>query len=179
MTLTQFFDRLDRFERRISLHELKELLGELDVSVDEVSRYLCFKDTGYQRNLLHEGSAYEALILCWKAGQRSAIHDHRGSSCGILVIRGTATETTFVRNAQDWIVPDGSFERRQGGVCGSNDMDTHQVSNLQAGGEDLITMHVYSPPLREVSNYSLTDNTVTSVVAPVNRTPDALASHVE
>ena len=34
-------------------------------------------------------------MLCWKNGQRSPIHDHTGSSCGVRVLRGTLTETLF------------------------------------------------------------------------------------
>jgi hypothetical protein len=31
------------------------------------------------------------------------------------------------------------------------------VSNLQPGDADLVTLHVYSPPLRRMGTYSLTD----------------------
>ena len=45
------------------------------------------------------------------------------------------------------------------GRCGSQDSDLHQVSNLQDGDADLVTLHVYSPPLRWMGTYSLTDDT--------------------
>jgi hypothetical protein len=35
----------------------------------------------------------------------------------------------------------------------------HQISNLQAGDADLVTLHVYSPPLMWMGTYSLTDRT--------------------
>ncbi len=34
----------------------------------------------------------------------------------------------------------------------------HQVSNLQDGDADLVTLHIYSPPLRLMGTYSLFDN---------------------
>lgn len=40
----------------------------------------------------------------------------------------------------------------------SQDEDTHQVGNLQKS-EDLITLHAYSPPLKNIDIYSL-DNTI-------------------
>ncbi len=33
----------------------------------------------------------------------------------------------------------------------------HQISNLQAGAADLVTLHIYSPPLVRMGTYSLTD----------------------
>jgi len=167
-TLEPFFTELDRLEDRIPLGRLTELLRELNVTIDDVRDHVMFSPDSYQRNLVRRGPAYEALLLCWKNGQRSAIHDHRGSACGVLVVKGTATETVFERNEQGWIYAVGSHEREEGGVCGSNDMDTHQISNLQPGGQDLITLHIYSPPLGLVGNYSLTDNTVEEVVSPIN-----------
>jgi hypothetical protein len=46
-----------------------------------------------------------------------------------------------------------------GSVMGSEDTDIHQVSNLQLGDADLVTLHVYSPPLLWMGTYSLMDRT--------------------
>ena len=43
-----------------------------------------------------------------------------------------------------------------GTVIGSQDSDLHQVSNLQDGNLDLVTLHVYSPPLFRMGTYSIT-----------------------
>ena len=53
-----------------------------------------------------------------------------------------------------------SRDLHEGLVCASQDADMHQVSNLQAEGEDLITMHIYSPPLLKMKTFSLTDRTI-------------------
>ena len=50
-----------------------------------------------------------------------------------------------------------SLRRLIGAVVGSVDKDMHQVSNLQAGDADLVTLHVYSPPLLVMGTYSLHD----------------------
>ena len=39
-----------------------------------------------------------------------------------------------------------------GFVAASSDRDVHRVSNLD--GEDLVTLHVYSPPLAETGTYT-------------------------
>src|SRR5262249_49576071 len=96
-------------------------------------------------------------ILCWKNGQRSPIHDHVGSSCGVRVLRGTMTETRFEFAPNGHVKAVSSRDFEPNSVCGSQDYDMHQVSNLQAGDADLVTLHVYSPPLVRMGTYSLMD----------------------
>ena len=83
---------------------------------------------------VHDGPAYQALLLCWRNGQRSPIHNHRGSNCGVKVLRGVATETVFGRAPNGMVVADRSRDLPPGHICASADDDIHQMSNLQAGG---------------------------------------------
>lgn len=164
-------DLLEQFNRHpesIPLEEVVAGLTDLEVSLDDMREFVCFGEDTYQRNLIHVGPAYQALILCWRSGQRSPIHDHRGSACGVRVLRGTLSETVFERNAAGLVYPTKTRELREGCVCGSFDSDIHQVSNLQPAGKDLVTLHVYSPPLLVMGTYSLTDDRVGEFVPPVH-----------
>src|SRR5882757_8501547 len=93
--LVELFDYLDRLEERAPLADLVGELSELTIDADDLSQHVCFSEKAYARNLVRKGSWYHLLVLCWKNGQRSPIHDHAGSSCGVRVLRGTMTETTF------------------------------------------------------------------------------------
>jgi hypothetical protein len=42
---------------------------------------------------------------------------------------------------------------KPGYVCAAEDADIHQVANMQAAGSDLITLHIYSPPIRKMNTY--------------------------
>lgn len=154
-TFGSFLRRMDRFEQRLPLDELVERMAELDLTVDDVRPYVRFSADQYQRNLMHTGPAYEALILCWRPGQRSPIHDHPGSSCGMRILKGVATETTYERGDDGMLFETGSREMAAGFVCGSQDDDIHEIANLQPAGDDLITLHIYSPPLVTVNTYTL------------------------
>lgn len=145
-------------------------LSQLDIDRSGVRDYLLFDHETYQRNLLHCTANYEALLLCFEAGQRTPIHDHAGSACGVKVVEGTGVETMFKFTSDGWVFATGSRELHQGGVVGSNDLDTHQLSNLQSDGKRLVTLHIYSPPLGVVGNYSITDNSVTRVKTPTRQT---------
>jgi cysteine dioxygenase len=159
---------LDFFTDRIPLDVLKAWLARTEVSLDMVRPYLKFSPDHYVRNLLHSGPAYSALVICWLSGQRSPIHDHRGSSCAVKVISGTATETAFASAANGMYYATGSRQLTTGDSCASQDADVHQISNLQPEGTDLVTLHIYSPPLFRMNMFSLVDAKVVQFFDPVN-----------
>lgn len=166
MKLNHFLEELDRCSEPLPLIKLKKLLSQLDFNSEVAQEFQQFSEDNYQRNLLRRSSNYEALLLCFEAGQRTPIHDHAGSACGVKVIEGTGVETSYNVTEDGWLFATGSHELPAGGVVGSNDMDIHQLSNLQPDSQRLVTLHVYSPPLGEVGNYSTTDNSVKRVTAP-------------
>lgn len=159
MSLDDLVAYLDDLGEPATLGGLIEQLGSLDVAADELAQHVRFSERGYTRNLVRDGRWYHLLVLCWKNGQRSPIHDHAGSACGVRVLRGTATETTFVPAANGHIKAVASRDLPPGRVCATQDSDIHQLSNLQPGNADLVTLHVYSPPLLWMGTYSLTDTT--------------------
>jgi cysteine dioxygenase len=165
MNLEQFFDRLDALGQNVALHDLKSLLAELQIEESDLAELMCFDPSHYMRNRILRTDSYEVLLLCFAAGQRTPISDHAGSACGVKVLQGTASETIFQRTEDGWLFPTETRQLPAGGVVGSRDSDTHQLSNLQSGGRRLVTLHVYSPPLGEVGNYSLTSNEVVLVRA--------------
>lgn len=159
---------LDQFTGRIPLAQLEEWLHRADVTYDDVQSFLRFHPEHYVRNLMHAGPAYVALVLCWHSGQRSPIHDHHGSSCAVKVLRGIATETLFERAAGGLVYAVGSRQLAAGAMCASQDSQMHQMSNLQRAGEDLVTLHIYSPPLLSMNMYSILDARVTRFFDPIN-----------
>lgn len=165
--LAAFLAELDRYPERVPLAELTRRLASLSIALDDVREAIGFGKQTYQRNLLHAGPAYHALVLCWRAGQRSPIHDHRGSSCAVRVIEGTGTETLFEQTSEGLVYATASRQVAPGTVCGSQDSDIHQMSNLQAPGRDLVTLHIYSPPLLTMGKYSLTEPLVSEFTDPV------------
>ena len=160
MKLQELLAELDRYETRIPLDVLDDALSRVEMGCDCVADHILFEDDFYQRNLLHSGPAYQAIVICWRNGQRSLIHDHVGSSCGVRVLQGVATETVFAWSDNRMIYPTQTRMLAEGSVCAAEDMDIHQISNLQADNRDLVTLHIYSPALVRMGVYSLTDSRV-------------------
>src|SRR5437762_11073418 len=132
------FAALDRFDGQLPLPAILDWFGAEPLTLADLSNYLIFNPARYVRNRVHDGPAYQALVLCWRNGQRSPIHNHRGSHCGVKVLRGVATETIFGRGPNGMVLAERSRELSPGHICASADDDVHQVSNLQAGDADLV-----------------------------------------
>ncbi len=152
------FHYLDGLAGRPSLAELSDHLVRLELTDADLAPFVHFSDRQYQRNLVKADSSYLVWVLCWKAGQRSPIHDHGNSVCGVRVLRGTATVTHFMRTASGHVKAISSEDAPPGSILGTVDSDLHQVSNLQDDGTDLVTLHVYAPPLLRMGTYSILDS---------------------
>ena len=166
--LSELLVELDRYRGPIPLPDLKSCLERTQMSLEDVQGKVRFHSDRYQRNLMHEGTNYQALVLCWRNGQRSPIHDHSGSSCAVKVVHGTAAETLFEFAPNGLIYAVRSRSLPEGCITASQDRDVHQVSNLQEDNADLVTFHIYSPPLQWMNMYSLLDDSVSRFFDPVN-----------
>lgn len=152
--LQSLFARLDQFDDRIPLEVLRTELQSLKVSVQDLATACCFAEDRYVRNRLHVGPAYEALLVCWRPGQESPVHDHAGSSCAFRVLGGDADEVVFTPEdeACEKLVAESDRRLPSGFVCAAQDADIHQVRNHRSG-LDLVTLHIYSPALTKMQIY--------------------------
>lgn len=137
---------------RAELGKLAGILKGLDtLRFEDVDARGLFSDAGYTRIRLAGNARYEVLLMGWKPGQRSPIHDHANSTCGARVLKGVASETTFRFTASGQLLAEGTRSAPEGSVVASQDADIHLISNYEAS--PLCTLHVYSPPLLRMSQY--------------------------
>ena len=163
-SIDSLVDWLRGFDERIDLDELKQRLDDDTISADLLADYIHFSDERYSRNLLAWGPQFYALVLCWKPGQASPIHDHRGASCGVRVIEGVASETRFCWQ-DDRLVADQVTTMHAGEVCGSFDDDIHEIRNN--GDTNLVTLHIYSPYLDNINLYDRETGEITVFSDPM------------
>jgi cysteine dioxygenase len=144
---------LDGLDGRANLAKLARLLGGLKITRQDVAGACIFGEKGYRRNRIAGSEHYELLALCWRSGDRTPIHDHQGVSCAFRVVEGTGTEIRFAGTPSGLVCPTQAVLMKPGYVCAAEDADIHQVANMQAAGTDLITLHIYSPPIRKMNTY--------------------------
>jgi len=143
-----------------SLAELYALVERTRVSDTDLQSYLGFKAGNYCRHRVMRNEHVEMLVLCWKPGQRTPIHDHNGSHGAVFVQEGIMWETTFEYDADSGLAYKAHRELRNGGLTGSELPDIHQLGNPDVSGQDLITIHIYAPPLGVLKTYKLGSSTI-------------------
>ena len=165
--LQPLIDYLASLSGRPDVGGLRAHMESADVTAGDMTDFVKFNERGYRRNMVFENDVVELLCLCWKSGQRSPIHDHAQSVCGVKVIEGVGTETIYEMTPSGYIKAVSSNDYANGRVLVSEDADTHQVANLQSEDQDLVTLHIYSPPLRSMKTWSI-DSQKTRIYEPVN-----------
>ena len=160
LTFTDLADKLRSLTSVPSLAEVCELIERTQIGDDEVQPYLGFKAGNYSRHRVMKNEHAEMLVLCWKAGQRTPIHDHNGSHGAVFVHEGILWETIFDYDIETGLNYKSHRELRAGGLTGSEDPDIHQLGNPDVSGQDLITIHIYAPPLGVLKTYKLGSATI-------------------
>jgi len=143
---------------------MQDILNRLAVTAKEVQPHALFSEKKYARNLVYKDREFEIMIMCWKAGQRSSIHDHAGSLGGIRILQGELTECLFERAANGMIKSLSSADYAIEDTRVEETSLVHQISNLQAENGTTVSVHIYIPPLVRMNVYSLEDPAVRNIL---------------
>ena len=153
--LLALVERLKLMGHAPAFEDLNALLGNVEVTAEELRPYVSFKEGTYARHRVHLGEHAELLVLCWRPGQRTPIHDHAGSYGAVRVLRGVMWETIFEMEEGEGLVYQSSREWTPGHVTGADVPDIHQLGNPDVSGQDLVTLHLYAPPLTSLNVYKV------------------------
>lgn len=149
--------------RALDLEMMGELISRLDPRDPLIQNTVRFADGSYTRNLVCRTPRFDLLVLCWRPGQHTSIHDHAGSRNVTRVLRGVCTAREFQlargvtrHGATVRMLDEERLEagRRTAVERGS----IHQLAN--GADEELITVHLYARPLDAINTYSPVDGSV-------------------
>jgi cysteine dioxygenase len=155
LTFAELIETLGRQTTPPALEEINFWLSQVEISQLDLQPYLGFKEGNYWRHRVCRNDAVEMLIICWRPGQKTPIHDHNGSHGVVRVQQGLMRETTFRYDEQQVLCYDTGRECPEGTVTGAEVPDIHQLGNPEVSGRDLITVHVYAPPLGVLKTYKV------------------------
>jgi cysteine dioxygenase len=154
MDLVSAVEELRHRARDMSLADLRRFIFCLKPDRSEIEPYVHFTGERYARNLVYKCADFECLVLCWKPGQRSPIHDHGNSICAVFTMEGVLSADNYRKMPNGHIRADYSEDFKAGSVLAVQTTEIHQVSNLQ-NTTDLISLHFYLGPLERSFLYSV------------------------
>ena len=153
LSLQSLVSAFESLDSNPSLPQIYEWLERSEISRDELEPYIGFKDGNYWRHRVCRNEFAEMLVLCWRPGQRTPIHDHNGSHGGVKIWQGVLWETVFQYDQLTGLKYKNARELGTGTVTGSDIPDIHQLGNPDVSGQDLVTVHIYAPPLGVLHTY--------------------------
>ncbi|HRK31218.1 MAG TPA: FAD/NAD(P)-binding protein [Tepidisphaeraceae bacterium] len=169
--LATLIDELNAMGSTPGAEQIRAALERAQLDLGDVTPFVRPGAHSYRRVRVARTEAYELLVMTWQPGQASAPHDHAGSNCCLRVVLGSITESQFAI-ARDGLVDCVKTSRQQpGGVVVDNGVVIHTLGNDEHATENLVTVHVYAPPLPELRRYVLRSDGV-AVAEIFNRKPD-------
>jgi cysteine dioxygenase len=160
LTFADLVELLQNQSKPPSLDEINSWLSNVQINQMDLQPYLGFKERNYWRHRVCRNEAVEMLVICWRPGQKTPIHDHNGSHGVVRVAQGIMWETIFTYDSERGLCYRSGRECPTGEVTGADVPDIHQLGNPDVSGQELITVHVYAPPLGVLKTYKVGSATV-------------------
>lgn len=152
--LAKLIQKLKSWQRPLSCRELKSVVANYPLRRADLAEFVAFQDEDYCHQAIAEEPFFSIGCIGWRPGQASSTHDHRGSACCVQVVEGVLTNTDYVEDSLDGLRCSRIVQLAPGNLLTRYDRQVHRVSNDGPLGQDAISLHIYSPPLRPIQERS-------------------------
>lgn len=153
MTVVEDMDGEEEVRREQGLELLRQALSRLTLSQACLDRYCSpthFSEFRYTRNLVYLNDQFSLMVLCWGPGQATPIHSlGKVAKSWFKVISGELQLEEFDGDGSSEANDTLMLTRKSGVLEGGGSLMRHRVSNPSAEAP-AISVHVYSPPLKEL-----------------------------
>lgn len=113
---------------------LKRYKG-LDWKTNE--KYCCLK---YCKNILKSTLDFDIILICWKKGQSSGVHDHPDNGCILKILKGCLHEDIYCNNELTKKCS-RKLEKEQLAF----QLGKTGLHNVSSPDQDSISIHIYAP----------------------------------
>lgn len=103
-----------------------------------------FCDEPYTRTSISRNEDMEVVLVCFREGQTSSVHNHQGSNCVVRVVKGKLLETLYKEDVPGELAFYHQHYLRKGDISGLDGEAIHQLTNLSKDGT--VLLNFYSPP---------------------------------
>lgn len=154
-SLCQLVETISSLASKPTFNDLQYWLAEVEINRAEIEPYLKFRPGTYVRTRVIRNEFVEMLVLCWRPGHYTSIHDHNGSYSSIRVVEGRMHETLYDFDRALGLCETSQRRWEPGHVTTADIPDIHRIGNACDSSQDLITLHCYAPPFDVINTYQL------------------------
>ena len=137
--LVKTLESLEEFTPE-SVHEV---VSECDIGVEDLKNWIDYDypvSDSYGRKMVHDGGFFEVMVMCWRPGDYSAIHDHGKAEFGAVKLFGDAEHASF--ELEKGRLTTIARERNESGTTLKVTASLiHQMGN--PGEKNFFSLHVY------------------------------------
>jgi cysteine dioxygenase len=128
------------------------ILKSHEVPLEELASFASWNPKHYTRNIIVQREAYELLLICFEADQRTSIHDYDSEDAFIHPVQGSLQEERFE------LATDGMLDQVSSKLLGTADHSHlkghHSIHRyVNAGGGRAMSLNLYARPLRKWKVY--------------------------
>jgi predicted metal-dependent enzyme (double-stranded beta helix superfamily) len=128
---------------------VSEIVESNRISENDVASYVSYDHSpneSYGRQLIYDNGNFKILLMSWKSGDFTAIHNHGYTEWGCVYFFGEATHRLYsVTENELKIIQKDNFHKGQiASVCGDL---THIMGN--SSSENFTTLHIYGSNSRK------------------------------
>ncbi len=176
-TVDDLIEGLKKFEHDlITKDAVLEFMQATRVSCEALRPFTFYSDNFYTRNLIYRDRLFEVMIICWKPGQKTAVHTHNGQLGWMAIAQGEVAvhnykylscNTPGNQNVVGIDCLGGAshieLERCGTELCGDDGristvdklQTIHQIENTAPAASGCISLHVYSLPIESCIAFDL------------------------
>ena len=136
------------------------------VDPESLQPYLFWNAQHYTRNLIDKTELYELLAICWEAGMKSSIHNHKGQNCWMAAPIGRLAVQNYRLISEDLaahscnIVPTDVVHMTAENPVAVDPLNpVHDVRNRREWKQRAVSLHLYSHPFDSCIVYSVEQGT--------------------
>ncbi|MFL6231492.1 MAG: cysteine dioxygenase [Pyrinomonadaceae bacterium] len=152
-SLARLIETIAGLEASPTFADLQRWLADVEVAEAELAPYVKFRPGTYFRTRVIKNEFVEMLVLCWRPGHYTSIHDHNGSYSSIRVLTGEMHETLYDYDAERGLCEADTRRWAPGHVATADIPDIHRIGNHPDDTCDMITLHCYAPPFDVINTY--------------------------
>ncbi|EGC33252.1 hypothetical protein DICPUDRAFT_154741 [Dictyostelium purpureum] len=144
---------------------ITQLLSQYVNNHNDWKEYVFYCPYSYSRNLIAKTELFELMVICWRRGQPSPIHNHENQRCWMGCVKGQLEETYYVFRDTKCTRGKGLLEQSYTHPIdnGSVGYITDEIAfhRMQSIAEETISIHLYSKPITECNIYCPEKGTIT------------------